>query len=83
MSRTRKGSKGPGWELWTNKLDKQEQRADYREEDGEDDWPDETCPGCPQCRCVKCGGWVGARFVEPREDMKFVCIDCGHQEIPD
>jgi hypothetical protein len=31
VSRTRKGSKGPGWEPWSNNLDKQEQKADYVE----------------------------------------------------
>lgn len=30
MSRTRKGSKGPGWEPWSNKTDKQEQSAESR-----------------------------------------------------
>lgn len=33
MSRTRKGSKGPGWEPWSNLREKQEQRADYIEEE--------------------------------------------------
>lgn len=28
MSRTRKGSKGPGWEPWSNLREKQEQKAD-------------------------------------------------------
>lgn len=29
VSRTRKGSKGPGWEPWSNLREKQEQAADY------------------------------------------------------
>jgi predicted RNase H-like nuclease (RuvC/YqgF family) len=33
VSRTRKGSKGPGWEPWSNRQEKAEQKADYREED--------------------------------------------------
>ncbi len=33
MSRTHKGSKGPGWEPWSNLREKQEQQADYKEDE--------------------------------------------------
>lgn len=75
MSRTRKGSRGPGWELWTNIRERQEAEAESRREDVMDD-EDEICPGCRFCCCVKCGGYMSSRTMEE----PVACIDCGHQE---
>jgi len=74
MSRTRKGSKGPGWEPWSNLEQKQRQRADYREDDEEE--PSDECPGCRECICVACGGWFVAE-VKGGVFGEFYCIECG------
>lgn len=76
MSRTCKGSKGPGWEPWSNKHDKAVARADYREPDlspGDEARLDEICEGCPLCCCVKCGG-----FVAVIQDV-LSCVSCGDE----
>lgn len=76
MSRTRKGSKGPGWEPWSNRHEKAEQKADYREP--EDDGEPETCSGCRLCLCVMCGDYI---VVDPHsETERLYCIGCGHEE---
>lgn len=38
-------------------------------------WSEDICDGCPQCLCVKCGGWI----VTSIEVEDFKCIDCGHR----
>jgi hypothetical protein len=83
VSRTRKGSKGPGWEPWSNRLDKAEQKANYKEPESSND--DDICPGCPKCKCVKCGGWIAVRlqdmgewpYTEAKKHLR--CVWCGHK----
>lgn len=58
MSRTRKGSKGPGWEPWSNRDQKAEQKADYME------------PSKPSKPLVL---GIYIRFAETAEDANRQC----------
>ena len=78
MSRTQKGSKGPGWEPWSNRHEKAEQKADYREPESHEREYD-VCPGCRLCECVKCGGVIAYKGDDPVPR----CIQCGHVEESD
>jgi hypothetical protein len=75
MSRTRKGSKGPGWEPWSNRNEKALERAVWPGCDQEDEY-DESCLGCPLCCCVKCGGTM----VTAVPSEVVYCLSCGHEE---
>lgn len=77
MSRTRKGTKPPGWEKWSNRHDKAEQKAEVSmKDDGSTE--QEECRGCRLCLCVKCGSYM---VVENADLVR--CIQCDHSEPRD
>lgn len=86
MSRTRKGSKGPGWEPWSNRHEKALLKAGDPVEHGPDVHPAEldVCPGCPVCICRHCGGHIAAGIQEIVNEERggakaiFKCIHCDY-----
>ena len=79
MTRTRKGTKGPGWEPWSNRHEREAQRADY--EEPAPDWQEDECKGCPACICRLCGGHVATPYVAGQSldaVVVFACIACGY-----
>lgn len=74
MSRTRKGTKAPGWEP----RGREKASADSRAEEEEPE-EDNICPGCSECECVKCGGFVGVTAASLTHDPNTPsqCFDCG------
>ncbi len=60
MSRTRKGSKGPGWEPWSNLHEKQKQAAESRADPTHFISQDELEDGCtPNFPCAMCREEIG------------------------